>query len=554
MMMTRLADLMRKPLFVFLASGFIGAIIFIAIYGVSVINPTNTQWLQADMGDLSQHYLGWLFYRQADWTFIIGSIQNLAYPHGLAITYMDSIPLLAIPFKLISFALPDNFQYFGIWGLMSYILQGGIAGLIIMRFTRSPLFAILGSMVLSFSPLVIQRMFSHTALAGHWIVLAGIYLLVRFGKQSRLWVFLVCWSIVLAVSACIHPYFIPMNLALLLMSTTLTFKRFRDLVLRVVVPGIVALFVFFIIGGFSVTDVAVGKASGFGLNADSLINALGWSAFFVNNPVRQGSYEAFAYVGVGVMVVMAILLIALVIFKANRKLKQLLKTYTRPRWIVVYVIGLCVVAAALSPTINVGDYSFAIHIPSSVEKVWSVFRATGRLFWPIYYLLVIGSIVALYKILNARINKKILITLMLVIVALQGFDVTESINGRAKHERFIIADKITYASPLNIPEWNKAIEGKAHIQYIGPVDDKRFFAEGYIAVAHHMTMSDGYFARSPYKAIQQSSADAKVSVLAGKARSDTVYITNDPEVVQFAQASSGLSIFQDYNSYTITTH
>ena len=556
--MTRqgLINLINRPLFVFIASGFIGAVIFITIYGIGVINPTNVQWLQADMGDMSQHYLGWLFYRQSDWSPVLGSIDNLAYPHGLAVTFMDSIPLLAIPFKLISFMLPEQFQYFGLWGIACYVFMGALGGLVIHRLTHNTPFAILGSMILAWSPLVIQRMFAHTALAGHWIVLAGIYLLIRFNKQSRLWVFLTCWSIVLAISACIHPYFIPMNLAILVMSAIFTFKNFRDLSIRIMIPAVIALGVFFVIGGFVVTDVSGGEVRDYGLNADALINAVGWSSILINNPPRPLAYEAFAYVGFGV-VAMGIIL-AYTLFTSLRRLKEgrlqrLIHIYCKPRWLAAYGIGLAVIVAAVSPTIHVGDFTLVVPMPLLVEKVWSVFRATGRLFWPVYYLIVIGSIVLLYRTMRAHVSQKLLIIFFAIIVALQGFDITQSVNARAKHERFIVAGEVTYISPINVAKWNNAANGRAHIQFIGDAQAPQFFAVGYIAVEQHMTMSDGYFARSPYESVRQTSAAARNDILSGNARRDTLYLSSEPGVGQYAQSSPELNVFKDYDVYVITT-
>lgn len=51
-------------------SGLIGAIVFIIIYGIEVLNVTNDAWL-CNSEDLTQHYLGWVFFRDSNWTFPI---------------------------------------------------------------------------------------------------------------------------------------------------------------------------------------------------------------------------------------------------------------------------------------------------------------------------------------------------------------------------------------------------------------------------------------------------------------------------------------------------
>lgn len=61
---------------IMLLSGLIGAILFISIYGVKILDPTYEDWL-FEGGDLTQHYLGWVFYRRSGWHFPIGLIDNI---------------------------------------------------------------------------------------------------------------------------------------------------------------------------------------------------------------------------------------------------------------------------------------------------------------------------------------------------------------------------------------------------------------------------------------------------------------------------------------------
>ena len=47
---------------IFYGTGLLSALLFILIYGVSVLNPAYTDWLMAG-GDLSQHFLGFAIYQ-----------------------------------------------------------------------------------------------------------------------------------------------------------------------------------------------------------------------------------------------------------------------------------------------------------------------------------------------------------------------------------------------------------------------------------------------------------------------------------------------------------
>lgn len=61
----------------------------------------------------------------------------LSYPDQISIIFTDSIPCFAVIFKILSPVLPENFQYFGLWGMMCFILQGIIAARILKSYSDS---------------------------------------------------------------------------------------------------------------------------------------------------------------------------------------------------------------------------------------------------------------------------------------------------------------------------------------------------------------------------------------------------------------------------------
>ena len=136
----------------------IGLVLFVCIYGFRVLDFTYDEWLLTGK-DLQQHYVGWKFFRNAPWTFPIGCHNGLTHPYYVSVLYTDSIPLFAIFFKLFSPVLPQTFQYFGLFGLMCYILNGGMASVLIARFNKSKLFCALGSIFFILSTPVLQRLF-----------------------------------------------------------------------------------------------------------------------------------------------------------------------------------------------------------------------------------------------------------------------------------------------------------------------------------------------------------------------------------------------------------
>ena len=53
-------------------SAVFGAIIFIAIYGISILDITNVDWIRNAGGDLTQSYYGWRFFRASEWHWPLG--------------------------------------------------------------------------------------------------------------------------------------------------------------------------------------------------------------------------------------------------------------------------------------------------------------------------------------------------------------------------------------------------------------------------------------------------------------------------------------------------
>lgn len=196
---------------IFGLGGIIGAFLFIFIYGVRVLDVAYDEWLLTG-GDLSQHYLGWIFYRKSSWSFPVGLVEGILNPEKISIMYLDSIPILAIIFKIFSPILPTTFQYFGIWGIFSFIMQGGIAALIAGKYTKN--YCAIGSVsgILVLSSTVLQRMFGHTALAGQWIILLGIYVWICNieNDRKRIWI----WNALLVLAVYVHMYFVPMILSM----------------------------------------------------------------------------------------------------------------------------------------------------------------------------------------------------------------------------------------------------------------------------------------------------------------------------------------------------
>ena len=374
------------------AAMLIGAFCFLAVYGFRVLNPLYDDWL-LNRGDLTQHYLGWCFFREGAWRFPFGLTDRLAYPDCSSVIFTDSIPLFAVFFKLLSPVLPQTFQYFGWWGLACFMLQGLFAAKILRELGVGKLQTLISSVFFILSPVVIEKMFRHTALGGHWIILAAIYLFVRHRKiytdvkRTALY-----WGLVGAYIGSVHMYLLPMCGAFLcgfVLCSLLKKARLKTKI-SYLLPGAafgLGLFVCtYVLGGFSTrADAGSNDLGEFSFNLNGFFNAKGYSRFFpALSTYRDGQYEGFAYLGLGVYLLLAAALVYVVrlalkrVRFAQRKDKADFILYGT----VVILMSVGLILFAASPEVTFGDkLLFVLTDSSTLTHYWGMFRSSGRIVW-----------------------------------------------------------------------------------------------------------------------------------------------------------------------------
>lgn len=480
-----------------IVAALLGGIAFVLIYGVKILNPLYTDWLLTG-GDPSQHYLGWEFFRRSDWYFPLGLTDQLAYPLKTSVIYTDSIPIFAVFFKLFRSILPQQFQYFGIWGLLCFVLQGYYAAKILGERSSSKTVILAGSIFFIVSPIMVFRMYYHTALAAHWLILLAIYFYFKHEKEYRdIFKPVMQWGILGILIGSIHLYFVPMCGAILLGYILCSIWKERKIRIRFFYPGIsfsVGLFLtVYLLGGFSSgADTGTNNLGLFSFNLNAFLNPMSYSTLLKNTSLwdwpfyTQGQYEGFSYLGMGIILLCACGIVLMIKNICRRKKPSVYQIMT-----VLMSVGLIVMAA--SPIITWND-KLLLQLPysSTIYKYWGIFGSCGRMAWPVVYFLMIFGITSIG---NMKWKRKEISNVIIILACLvQVIDLSGQLYKR--HENY--SKKVVYQSPLAGTVWDDIIstgEYKHVVWVTHNVDHDDVIQVAVYAMKNDMTMGNFYFAR-----------------------------------------------------------
>ena len=162
--------------------------------------------------------------------------------------------------------------------------------------------------------------------------------------------------------------------------------------------------------------------------------------------------EGFNYFGLGSLI---IILISIIIFIINKfKFIYLKKNF------VFIIASIFLTIIALSNKISFGNIEILnIELNKYIYAGLSIFRASGRFFWPVYYLILIFSLVFLYK----NISKKKNIILILSCLLIQIIDISGAIKNYSK-----IINKVTISENEdlnNLFQMNKYLVSSSNSNY-----------------------------------------------------------------------------------------
>lgn len=517
----------------------LGALVFVALYGVRVLDPTCVDWiLNKPSPDPSQHYLGWAFFRNSTVRLpYVGANYSVIYPYRTSILFTDSIPLLALLGKLFSPILPARFQYFGWWGLLCYALQGGLAQAILARLggvrpgqTARAWASVAGAGVLVLFPALTVRMFAHTALAGNWLVLLAIWLWLRCDALlPTTWRACLAWAGMGVLCAGIHLYYLPM-VGIVLVGYAVRRGLQKRGVAAVLLPVVcfcaAALAELLLLGAFA--SNFAGYSNGY-LNGADLANLM--------VPGLAASWEQNVYIGLGAVAALVLAVVSFGIACARGKAAAAAGFFRRHRiWLFAGAVVLLLDAiAAMGNTITLGGVTLGtVPIPQVLMDFWAMFSSCARLAWLAGMLLALLACSAVLRLWNGRVA----VVLLAVCALLQGYGQRDELAKRFATYH----DDATYTDQTRLtdPAWeNLAESGRfSHLAFVSfDFEHDEFWDLAAFAADHGWTSNSFYMGHMD--------GNLAAVTLAGEMNTlsaDTLYVFVDED--ELARDSFGLNYYR----------
>lgn len=519
-----------------LAGALAGVAFFLALYGVRVLDVTNADWILNSGADPSQHYLGWQFYRSSELRLpYLGMSYNTVYPYRTSVLYSDSIPLLALLFKPFSALLPATFQYMGLWGLASFALQGLLAQKIAWRISGAEergiavqAGTVAASVLALLYPVLTIRMFAHTALAGNWLILLGLWLWLccRGGVvRSCLW-----WGLAGILCVGVHQYYLPMVGICAVGYAAARLMR-KDGPAPALLPILsfcgCALAELFVLGAFS-GNFANTDPSGWFTGADPLNLIV---------PGLYSTWEVDIFVGWGILLaaVLALAAGAALCLRCRAGLRAAVRC--RLPWLVSGgLIGLLSLLAACSNTFVVGGVSLGtLPLPEPLYNFWHTFACCGRLAWLAGYLLL-----AVAGGLLLRFGRGAGLAGLILCIAVQGGWRAGALADR--YRTFHTDSLYAWASPLEDDAWQMLAESGRfdHLMFASYDID----APGYWALADYAARNgwsvNGFYLAHLQGELLQRTIQGELNTL----ETDALYVFLDGNQLRQSQLEGQLHFYR----------
>ncbi|MDA9629755.1 DUF6311 domain-containing protein [Candidatus Pelagibacter sp.] len=487
----------------------------LALLGLEKINPNYDTWLSNP--DLLSYQLPWKYFKNDIWRFPIFLNPTYGLEFSTSIIYSDNVAILNIFFKLFKNFLNNNFQFYGLWIVICFLMQYFISFKIILHITKNFNYSIVSSFLFVLMPFFIERSLIHLSLAAHWIILLSIlYVKIYDIKKVSKFYFLIILSLLVNLHLAINIIgfiflYIFLNEKLKISLKILSIYSF------------LIIFILFIIGFFSI-GIIDNIDFGYGYYKSNILTFfdpkggilnLNWSSILPDIDFNvAGEKEGFGYLGLGGIILLFFSTLIVVIDKYY--LKKNFNNY--------FIILLIFLLLSLSTNLSFGPYSILnIELNKYIFGLLSIVRSSGRFIWFVIYLILIFSIVTI----NYKFPKHNFLIITLIII-IQIIDITPGLKSSNK---YFNKNKIFYNKKSD-EIWSYAQQNFKYLRHSFPISSPDHLAEySSILLDHQFGGTDiVYLSRADRIKITKSRYNLYDNFFGEKLDQNTAYIVSNNHI------------------------
>lgn len=540
----------KKSLINFVILFFVILLFFHIRYGLGMLNPVETAWLMKY--DWAVQYMGWYFYRFEPWTFPIGQIDNLFYPLGTNIGFTD-MAFTAIPLKLLSPFLPEQFQYHGLWFFLNFLLMAFFSIRLLNRLGVRGAAQFFAALIITFSPTFLYRTI-HIVLISHWVIIANLWIYFLDPKEISWKKILGYQFILFIVGGLICPYFPLINGGFLFILALKFCFIDKVLPIKYGVPYValsaaVMIGLWSLIGYFSFSSIYIADAYGqYSWNLSSFFNPFTYDRnedWFTHNLssflpahelLRWEQYESFTYFGLGVLILSGFVILVIILHASTRKI--VIDLFKNRSIILLFILTLFLTLFAISNVVTYNDkILFTYPMPAFTKVLTDTFRASARVIWVFYYIWFFFIFFISVKFFK---KSSYLLGGLILICIIQFADIRPMIfNKKLVYE--------PYKMKISEPEWERIIKSADKLLFLPPLqtnylthDDWQYFS--WLGAKNRKPVNLGHVARVDFAGSQKFAGEMFTSIAQRKMDSTAIYVTLPKLYSQFLGNYAGKNI------------
>ncbi len=418
--------------------------------------------------DLAQHIAGAYAYLDGSWTFPLFHTDRINAPGGANIIFTDSAPFAGLIAKIINSLTGLRWNYIGTWFFVLWVLQPVSGSFLARQLGANGWFTptLIGLIVLM-CPFFLLR-HGHLALSSHFLILLSLGFYFKDTLSLRLSAY--CWAAILGVAIWTHAYLYVICLAIFGAAVCDIAIFRRSAAIRTFVNGAAVItftIMLALIGGYGSGSGVMGGYSILSADILSMVWPTASWIIQVKSPfIDTVAFEGNNYLGLG-----GLLAVLLAVLFARKSTFQFLRKHPA----LIFIVGICAFYALGNVIRIAGTPIFEYSIPENTPP-YSVFRASGRLMWPLSYLVMFLS----FKIIvDASKSAPLKSVVYVTLIALAIVQITDSrilinyiVTGLVGKDRDQLAqlvqkvEKISFLMPLDCPSNEKGLDALTEASWV----------------------------------------------------------------------------------------